>query len=267
VALTGLRATLALLTGLRAALALLTRLPVAGRSPADAPAPGLGPALPWFGVVGALVGLAVAGGYAAARAVLPAVVAALLAVALGLLLTGALHEDGLADVADALAAGDPQAARRALKDPTLGTFGVSALVVALGLRVTALASLDMPVALLVVPAAAALSRGAVAALLAIPAQGATGLGAAAAAQATPTRLVTAVTVAVAIATALLGAWVLPGVALTALAVAAVAWLAVRRLTVITGDVLGAAQQVADLLVLVAAVAVTGAGGRPVAWWF
>ena len=112
-----------------------------------------------------------------------------------------------------------------------------------------------------------LAGGAVAALLAIPARGATGLGAAAAAQATPTRLVTAVTVAVAVATALLGAWVLPGVALTALAVAAVAWLAVRRLTVITGDVLGAAQQVADLLVLVAAVAVTGAGGRPVAWWF
>ena len=61
--------------------------------------------MPWFGVVGALVGLATAGVYALARLGLPAMPAATVAVAVAVVLTGCFHEDGLASglaVADAL---------------------------------------------------------------------------------------------------------------------------------------------------------------------
>lgn len=240
------------MTGLRAALALLTRVPVGGNGLA-----GLGAALPWYGVVGALVGLAVAGSYGAASALLPPAVAALLAVAVGVLLTGALHEDGLADIADAFGAADRPGALRALKDPRLGTYGVVALVLMLGLRVTLLAALGIGAALVVLPAAAALSRGAAAVLLAgVPPAG-TGLGATVAAQATRARLIAAGAIASVIAVALLGVWALGAIALTAAGAGAVGWLASRRLGAITGDVLGAAQQVAEVLVLLGAVAVLG----------
>ncbi|HEX5596273.1 MAG TPA: adenosylcobinamide-GDP ribazoletransferase [Micromonosporaceae bacterium] len=239
------------MTGLRSALALLTRVPVGGR----APAAGLGAALPWYGVVGALVGLVVAGSYGAASALLPPAVAALLAVAAGVMLTGALHEDGLADVADAFGAPDHQGALRALKDSRLGTYGVVALILLLGLRVTLLASLGMGAALAVVPAAAALSRGAVAVLLAGVSPAGTGLGAAVAAQVTRGRLIAAGAIASAIAVALLGVWSLAAIMLAAAGAGAVAWMASRRLGAVTGDVLGAAQQVAEVLVLLGAVAV------------
>ena len=53
----------------------------------------------------------------------------------GILLTGAIHEDGLADSADGLLGGNDQQSRlRIMKDSSLGTFGVSALIISLVLR-------------------------------------------------------------------------------------------------------------------------------------
>lgn len=66
---------------------------------------------------------------------------AIAAVATMTLTTGAIHVDGLADTADALAAGDPDAAERARKDPSVGPAGASALLLALGAEVAALTSL------------------------------------------------------------------------------------------------------------------------------
>ena len=140
--------------GLRAAVAFLTRVPVGSAD--DDP----GRSVPWFPVVGALVGLVVAGLYAGALQLLPALPAAAIAVAAGVLLTGAFHEDGLADTADALGAWEPEEARRILKDPTHGTYGVSALVLVLVTRVGALSALGGWAALAVLPAAHALARAA-----------------------------------------------------------------------------------------------------------
>src|SRR5205085_1363493 len=86
--------------GLRTAVAFLTRIPVcAGGAvgPAD-----LGRSVPFIPVVGALIGLVVAGVDIGARTILPSFVAAVLAIGAGVVLTGALHEDGLGDTADAL---------------------------------------------------------------------------------------------------------------------------------------------------------------------
>ena len=142
--------------GLLGAVSFLTRVPVGGgiREAGE-----LAGSVPWFPVVGAGVGLAEAGVYAGARMLLPPLVAASLAVVAGILLTGAFHEDGLGDTADAFAGGwDRESTIRILKDPRLGTFGVLAVAAGLLLRVGAVAALAPGAALAALPAAHALSR-------------------------------------------------------------------------------------------------------------
>jgi adenosylcobinamide-GDP ribazoletransferase len=131
---------------LRQALAFLT--PIGG---AAAPGPG---ALRWFGVVGALIGAAVGGVWFAAGQVLPALVAASVAVTADAALTGLLHLDGLADAADGLLPPLPAERRLAvMRDPHVGAFGVTALVLVLALRIAALTYLaSRPATILAVAA-------------------------------------------------------------------------------------------------------------------
>src|SRR4051794_34232497 len=108
------------------AFAFLTRLPV--RHGAERPLD-LVAAAPWFPVVGAAVGAATGGVHALARLAVPPAPATLLALAFAVLATGGLHEDGLADVADAVGAHTSAERRREiLHDPRLGTFGTLAIV-------------------------------------------------------------------------------------------------------------------------------------------
>lgn len=96
----------------------------------------------FYPLVGGLVGLACAGVWSAASWALPADAAALAAVAAGILLTGALHEDGLADYADALGVrGGPRRKLEAMRDSRIGTFGTLALIIAVGGQVLLLAAL------------------------------------------------------------------------------------------------------------------------------
>src|SRR3954471_18886028 len=75
----------------------LTRIPIHLQRP-----PVQSDCVPWFPIIGAFVGLAVGGVAAASMEVVPASVAAALAVLVGVLVTGAFHEDGLADLADSM---------------------------------------------------------------------------------------------------------------------------------------------------------------------
>jgi adenosylcobinamide-GDP ribazoletransferase len=134
---------------LRAALTFLTRLPAGGGRLRDADwraAPGFFPA------VGLLIGAFSACGYLLGAGVSP-LVGGCLALLVSLLLTGALHEDGLADTADALGGarpGDRDKLFAILKDSRNGSFGTAALGMSLLLRVALLAALDTgaPAALL-----------------------------------------------------------------------------------------------------------------------
>ncbi|HEY6890562.1 MAG TPA: adenosylcobinamide-GDP ribazoletransferase, partial [Solirubrobacter sp.] len=120
------------------AVAFLTRIPVPGRG-----IPNLNRAAVYFPLVGLLVGAIAAATRALADQVLQPLPATVLAVAAAIIVTGALHEDGLADVADALGAHTTQHRRREiLKDPRVGTMGALALILAVGLSTTTLASLD-----------------------------------------------------------------------------------------------------------------------------
>jgi len=98
-------------------------------------------ATPHFTLVGGIVGALCGGVLLLAGLFFVPTVAALLALGTGILLTGALHEDGLADFADALGTRDPVRALAIMKDSRIGAFGVIALIVVLLLKVTALATM------------------------------------------------------------------------------------------------------------------------------
>ncbi|MCM2292944.1 adenosylcobinamide-GDP ribazoletransferase [Allorhizobium sp. BGMRC 0089] len=88
-----------------------------------------------------------------------ATLSAFLAVASQVLLTGALHEDGLADTADGFGSHDREKALTIMKDSHIGTYGVLALILSIGIRVSALAALinalpPMQVALIMIGVAA-----------------------------------------------------------------------------------------------------------------
>jgi adenosylcobinamide-GDP ribazoletransferase len=247
---------------LPAAVALLTRVPVRTElmRPED-----LSRAVPWFPVVGAAIGLATGGAYAGGRVILPALVAASLAVGLGTLVTGAFHEDGLADSADALGGGrSREEALRILRDPRLGTFGVTALVLGLVCRIASVASLGPGPAISALVAAHALGRAAAVGVLGVlgPATG-DGLGAGYGRGLRGGRVAAGLGLGVAASLMALGLWAIPAAVAAAVGAALVGWLAARKLGGVTGDILGAAEQVAETLVLVLAAGV----GPSAAWWF
>ncbi len=256
---------------LRAAIVFLTRVPVPLNVPPAADGspgtPSLTAAVPWFPVVGALVGAVVGGAAAGLLHVVPPLVAASVAVLLGVLITGAFHEDGLADVADAFAGGWTPADRmRILKDPLHGSYGVAALCGTIVIRVACIASLGASpaVASATVIAAHALGRSAAVALMSTsPTASPDGLGAEYARTLRRGPAAAGVASGVVIAAVATGWWVGPFVLAALVAVVVVGWLARRKIGGVTGDVLGTVEQVAECLVLVVA---TGLASRYSLWW-
>jgi adenosylcobinamide-GDP ribazoletransferase len=241
------------LTAPAVAAMFLTRLPVRG------PQAELAGAVVAFPLVGAAVGVIGGGAYWLAVLVgLPPLACALLAIAMIAILTGALHEDGLADSADGLAGRTAEDSIRIMRDSRTGGYGVLAMIFSVGLRATAIAALAEPLAVLTAMAAVgAISRAAMpAAMLALPRATVTGLGASAGRPA-------AFDVLAGILLAALLAFVVlnsigAAAALLAAAIAtfAVAALARRRLGGYTGDVLGALQQLSEIAALLTLAAVT-----------
>jgi adenosylcobinamide-GDP ribazoletransferase len=150
--------------GLGAAFAFLTRLPLPARS---LPGPGaLEASVAWFPVVGAAVGGLAAIGLLGAAWLWPSPLPALAAVAVAVAATGGFHEDGLADTADAFAAGgDLERRLRVMDDPRIGAVGAVVLVLVLLGRVAALALLPLATAAAALVAAHTLARWSVPALL------------------------------------------------------------------------------------------------------
>jgi len=213
----------------------------------------------WFPLVGALLGAAVGLVWWGAHEVWPPLVAATLAVAADVALTGALHVDGLADTADGVLPHLDRSRRLdVMAEPDVGAFGVTAVVLTLGLRVAVLASLKPDPVL--VAALWCTSRTVMAvAARSVPYARAEG-GLAAAFLGRSPILVALLGTAMAAALALsggsdLGAHVvLVAAASVALAGAGVVVLARRRLGGFTGDVLGAAGLVGETVGLLVAAA-------------
>ena len=183
--------------------------------------------------------------------------AALLAVLAGIVLTGALHEDGLADTADGLIGGrDRDHALAIMRDSRNGTFGVLAIVLSVLLRAAALVGIaDAAQVGLALIAAHAASRAAlpIAMRAMMPARS-EGLGASAG-RPHAAFAVLAGTIGTLISLAALdprrGAMAL---GIFAAAVFGAGLLARRRIGGYTGDILGAFQQIGEIAMLLTAAA-------------
>jgi adenosylcobinamide-GDP ribazoletransferase len=241
------------LRALAAALAFLSRIPV-GRF-VELGGDDVARAGALFPLVGAGIGAAVGGVAAALAGPLPALAAAGIALAAGALLTGALHLDALADTADALGATSRERALEIMRDHTIGAYGTVALVLDLLVKAAALASLaSHHRAVGAAVAAGAVSRAVPVALgAALPYARPGGGAGASIAGGAAWRAAVACLVALAFAVVagrdgLLAAAVAAALAV-ALGLAFRAWLGG-----VTGDTLGAAVELTELVALLSFVA-------------
>lgn len=240
------------------ALVLLTRLPLphlpqtAFQRQAQAvwafPMAGLAVALP----AALLAAAALAAG-------LPATIAAGLALAVQVLLTGAMHEDGLADTADGLWGGFDRARRlEIMKDSRIGAYAVIALILAFGLRWSALSALLALAGIWPLVALAMLSRAMMPALMAwLPHARDGGLSQSVGRpRALPCAL--ALLLALLLSLPLVGSTAsLMALLAMGAACAALGLLARAKIGGQTGDILGAAQQLAEIAGLLCLLALAG----------
>jgi len=243
--------------GLSLAFGFLTRLPFANR---DLPPGALARAMGMFPLVGVVVGGVGAAAFALADLILPRPAAAIVALGATALVTGALHEDGLADTADGFGGGVKREDKLAImRDSRIGTYGVVALALVLGLRAVALAGIGGALAVAgALIAAHALARAAIPlAMQALTPARSDGLGASAG-QPSVTQTGIAVTIAIVVAAVMLP----PAAALAALAGATLGTVVVVSLAQAqigghTGDVLGAVEQLAETFALLGVLAAQG----------
>lgn len=209
-----------------------------------------------FPVVGALIGVIVAGVLIAANEVLPAAPSAAFALIAGVLITGAFHLDGLADSADALVGGTtPERRLEILKDSRHGTYGVAAIVGQLLLQFSLISTQPVRTGAVMVLVAHCAGRAAAVSTMKAAPPAHEGLGAIYVRDVSRADQVVAGLLGFALITALLGPWGLLVLACVLVAVG----LFVRRCAVrvggLVGDILGAAEQVAETMLLVGVVVV------------
>ncbi len=236
------------------ALTFLTKIPWPWSGKADEEA--LARSLFWFPWVGALLGLIFWGTWDVLIKNLAGPAAAALLLAVTVLITGGLHLDGLADIADGLGGGyTPAEALAIMKDSRVGAFGVISLIVALLLKFSLFLSFTGSGGSRVLFLFPVLSRWGMVLLayLSPYARPEGGLGQAMTLGVSRQVLAGASLSALALSLAILG---IAGLLLFAVTGGAV-WLGSRyfkkRLGGITGDVLGATNEVLEILVLTGAL--------------
>lgn len=228
-----------------AAVSFLTIVPAAGR---DVPP---GRAAIFFPLIGAILGATGAGVFIAASMILPISIAALITVAFWTMISGVLHEDGLADVSDAMRAGRTREKMLAiLKDSRIGTYGAVAIVLSIAARWQALQHVPSSRIFQVCIVAQAVPRAAMVAMAWLSRPSGDGLGYAFSSSLTTTGALLAIAQGL-IASMLLG-W-RPG-----LLILLAAYIIVRgartyfykRIGGVNGDCLGATEQLLEIFILI-----------------
>lgn len=239
------------------AYAFLTRIPLpdTGADQARVRAAAL-----WFPLVGLTVGAAVGLVHLGLTELTGPVVAAAVAVAVGVAITGGFHEDGLADTADGFGGGWTVERRlEIMGDSLLGTYGVLAIGCVLLIRVAAVSTLTGMEAVALIATAHLLARAAAVLVMGLARQARPGgLGATSAAT-DRLRLVVATLAWLVVGGVIVGPAQL-GALTAAAVVAALATtiLAYRKIGGVTGDVLGAVEQLVEAATLVTASALVTA---------
>ena len=243
-------------TDLKVSILFCTRLPLPHSAPIDS---GAVARASWaFPIAGALVGGVGALAYGVALEVgLPPVLAAAIVLVATLVVTGCLHEDGLADMADGFGGGSYRERKlEIMRDSRLGAYGACALVMSVILRWAAVAAIAKPLSVaLALIATHASARAVLPAFMRfVPPARLDGLSVQAG-QPTPR------CAAVAVLLGVLTAGIALGLATTVISLVLVvcawlfmAWLSVRQIGGQTGDVLGALEQIIEIVILLTAVA-------------
>lgn len=245
-----------ILSDIEACLSFYTRLPLPRRETAAGALAAAHWAAPIAGLIVALLGAAV---FALVyRAGVGSFAAAALALGTTMLVTGCLHEDGLADTADGFGGGATREGKlEIMRDSAIGTYGVAILMVALLTRWSAVAWIGAPgLVLPSIVAAHAASRSVIPAFMRWSSSARTeGLAASAG---TPSGRTALIAVVLGFAALLLLGPAAACVAVLGLAI----WLVVfsvisdRQIGGYTGDTLGALQQGAEIVVLLVAASAT-----------
>jgi adenosylcobinamide-GDP ribazoletransferase len=241
---------------LKACIVFCTRLPLLRTTPIAGNA--IAKAAWAFPLAGLAVGIIGAGVYAVAHRIgLPPWPAAALAVAATMLVTGCLHEDGLADTADGFGGGTTREQKlEIMRDSHIGVYGVAALTIALFLRVGALASLPGAHAVVwALIASHAAARATMPALmLLLPPARSDGLSHDAGRPPAEGVAIGAVLAFLIVAASLHPGHALLALIVLAIIVAVLAWLSANQIEGQTGDVLGALEQTSEIAVLLVALA-------------
>lgn len=212
----------------------------------------------YFPLIGSLIGTIVGVVYLGASLVFAPPLAAALAIVASLLLTGALHEDGLADTFDGFGGATPGKRLEIMRDSRIGTYGASALMSSIALRWIVLSQIGGAEGLIALIVSHSCSRSLLPAIL-VSNRYARGSGLA-------RSVAGSVNVGEALLSGAIGltlcfiAGIAPG--LLAFAVSAVAGglfftIVLRKFEGYTGDSLGAVQQIAEISALLALVAIWG----------
>ena len=244
----------------RIAVGFLTILPIAPSAGLDDHRAGLRFGARAFPLAGLVVGLFGALVYALASTLkLPPEAAAFIAIGAMTVFTGALHEDGLADMADgAMARTNLEGRLAVMRDSRIGTFGTLALIIVVGIKtgtISAIGWADQVAPLLIGCAAA--SRAVLPALMRFMRPARSDGLAFAAGRPEENQVILAALLGFVLSLLFLGpAAGLIAVIAGASAAAVVGWIAKKRLGGVTGDVLGAAQQAAEAAMMLAVVALS-----------
>lgn len=229
-------------------MSFLTVLPVANAD--GSPGERLGRA--FFPAIGALIGLVAAVVFGLMSAIAAPLLAAAVAIGALCVLTGAIHLDGLADATDGLLGkGDASRRLEVMRDPRLGSFGVTALVMVLVADVAALTSMSAARAVVALVIAGAVSRLATLWIVGlVPYVRESGLGVAAWEPSHRAADLVAGTLTAALVCLLDWRRALVAVAVVAISTLCLVAIARRRVGGATGDVCGAAVELGQLATLV-----------------
>lgn len=245
---------LVLASDIPASLGVLSRIPVKVNQEA---AQSRGASAAWaYPIVGAIIGLAavIAGSISLFLGLPDILISAVLLTTL-IMLSGAMHEDGLADTFDGLWGGFTRERRlEIMKDSHIGAYGVLALSVSVLTRFGLILALVQHGHIWALIAVGALSRVPMVLLIArLPPARDFGLSHSVGQPRIETALIAAL-IGLAIGFVLIGGSMLHGVVLASLAVGALAYVALKKIDGQTGDILGASQQLSEIAFLAACVA-------------
>ena len=233
----------------RAALTFLTRLPLSRTGEDASGTVDMARGTIYFPLVGALVGAWGGVVYWLASAIWPASVAVVLSIAATVAVTGALHEDGLADAVDGFGGGwDRERILAIMRDSRIGAYGALAVVLVVLAKVAALSALPRLDVVRALIAAHTLARWSSLPLFwRLPyAREAGGTAAPFIGAVTIPRLLVGTALALAVVVPVLGMHALwPAAAALGLTLAS-GWYYARRIGGITGDCLGATNQLVEV---------------------